>query len=353
MYGKCIGPLVREEGAVQEPSGQPAAPGLEPSTSEASKPSGRRKWIIIAVVAIVIVAAVGGAILFLRSGTPTFLVRTTTVFATAAQPVTFDAQLTLPSGVTAGAIAWSFGDGGSTVSTGSSVTHTYATAGTFFVAGEANLSNGGKVNNFGALYAMYVGPRSDLTDRDSLGIITINGTASSAGAPVINPGGTIVAVGTVQQAPTYFNWTVSNPTPVTKRYVNYTWSVMSLGFAYGDGSSPVTNTSDQPLGISHAYTSAGLYALQLTVTTQNMSTTTDCDAFGEHHQPRPDRRAGGRDRRLHDARPRRGLRVRRLRDDREHLPDAPVVRRRQVGCVRPRLGRPGPIRLRRIDQRRS
>ncbi len=264
---------------MQEPSGQPAAPGLEPSTSEAPKPSARRKWIIIAVVAVVIIAAVGGAILFLRGGTPTFLVRTTTVFATAAQPVTFDAQLTLPSGVTASAIAWSFGDGGSTVSTGSSVAHTYATAGTFFVAGEANLSNGGKVNNFGALYAMYVGPRSDLTDRDSLGIIAINGTASSAGAPVINPGGTIVAVGTVQQAPTYFNWTVTNPTPATKVYVNYTWSVVSLAFAYGDGSSPVTNTSDQPLGISHAYASAGLYALQLSVTTQNMSTTTNCDAL--------------------------------------------------------------------------
>ncbi len=260
--------------------GSPAAPPSEQSTSEVPPTSSRRKWIILAVVVIVIAAAIGGAILLLRGGATTFRIKTTTVFATAGQPVIFEPDLTAPSGVTASAIAWTFGDGTSGSSAGTAVSHTFAVPGTFFVGGEVNLSNGAKVNNFDALYAAFVGPRPDLTDRDSLGIITINKTASSAGAPVINPGGKIVGQGTVQQAPGYFLSVISHPTPSTTHWVNYTWVPALLGFDFGDGTAPLLNASDQPLQISHTYASAGIRSLKLTVVTQNMSTPADCDATG-------------------------------------------------------------------------
>src|SRR3989449_10106478 len=175
---------------------------------------------MVAVVVIVIAAAVAGAILPLRSQAAIFRIKTTTVFATAGQPVIFEPDLTLPSGVTASAIAWTFGDGTSAFGAGTSVSHTFEVPGTFFVGGEVNLSNGAKVNNFDALYAAFVGPRTDLTDRDSLGIITINKTASSAGAPVINPGGTIVGQGAVQQAPGFFLSITSPPAPSTTHLVH-------------------------------------------------------------------------------------------------------------------------------------
>ncbi len=260
---------------------EPVAPTSGPTTTGPVPAPSKRKWIILAIVVILILAAAGGAIYFFFAGGPaTLKVSTNTVFATAGEPVPFEAVLTLPPRTSAGPIVWEFGDGTSATGAGTTISHTFAIAGTFFVGGETNLSNGAKAHNHDALFPMYVGPRSDLTDRDSLGVIAINKTASSTGAPTIAPGGQIVAVGSIQQVPTYFFSAVSTPSPSVTEYKNYTWAVKSLAFDYGDATTPLTNNSDQPLAITHTYSGAGIRALKLTVTTQNMSETTTCTIAG-------------------------------------------------------------------------
>ncbi len=184
----------------QGPMSASPVPVSEPPVSPAPRASSRRKWIIVVIVVILIASAAGGAYLLLRSQTVSLRVETTTVFATATEAVAFDAKIT---GGTATAVNWIFGDGTTASGTSTSTSHAYATGGTFFVGSQANLSGGSSVNNFDALYVMTVGPRKDLTTRDSLGVIAINRTASAAGAPLIAAGKWIAAVGSVQQAPSY------------------------------------------------------------------------------------------------------------------------------------------------------
>jgi peptide/nickel transport system substrate-binding protein len=266
---------------------EPAASTSGPSTIGPSPTPSKRKWIVLALVALLVIAAAAGAyLLFFSGGSASLKVSTQTVFATAGESVPFAAELTLPPRTTvSGPILWTFGDGTTTASSGTTVSHIYGTAGTFFVGSETNLSNGGKISNFDALFPMYVGPPKNLTDRDSLGVIAVNKTASSSGAPTISAGGHVVALGTVQQAPTYFFSTNSTPGPGAVQWVNYTWGAISLTFDYGDGSAPLANASDQPLKIDHTYATAGIRSLRLSVTTQNMSTTTDCDLFGCTENP--------------------------------------------------------------------
>ncbi len=259
----------------QGPSSESTVPASEPF-APAAAPSSKRRWIIIGVVVVLIVAAIGGVFFYLQGSGASLKVQTTTVFATAGEAVSFEAVIT---GSTPTAINWNFGDGTSAVSTGKTVSHTFSPSGTFFVGGEANLSSGSKVNNFGALYTMTVGPAKDLTDRDSLGIVTINKTASAAGAPTIAVGGAVVGMGAVQQPPTYF-FSVLTTGPTTRVYDNYSWAVKSLSFSFGDGSSALTNQSDAPLHFTRTYSSAGLYALTLSVTTQNTTVRNTCGLTG-------------------------------------------------------------------------
>src|SRR6266480_1522480 len=252
-------------------------PVSEPPVSPAPRTSSRRKWIIIAIVVILIGSAAGGAYLLLQSQTVSLRVETTTVFATATEPVAFDARIT---GGTATTVNWIFGDGAKSSGTTTSTSHAYATAGTYFVGSQANLSGGSSVNNFDALYVMTVGPPKDLTTRESLGVIAINRTASAAGAPLIAAGKWIAAVGSVQQAPSYTFSVKTTPSLGTTQWDNYSWAVQALSFSFGDGSAPVFNISDQPYRINHTYASAGIYALALAVATQNQTMRTTCDVTG-------------------------------------------------------------------------
>src|SRR5437667_5807062 len=252
-------------------------PVSEPPVSPAPRASSRRKWIIVVIVVILIASAAGGAYLLLRSQTVSLRVETTTVFATATEAVAFDAKIT---GGTATAVNWIFGDGTTASGTSTSTSHAYATGGTFFVGSQANLSGGSSVNNFDALYVMTVGPRKDLTTRDSLGAIPINRTASAAGAPLIAAGKWIAAVGSVQQAPSYAFSVKTTPSLWPTQWDNYSWAVQALSFPFGDGAAPLFNISDQPYRINHTYASAGIYALALAVATQNQTMRTTCDVTG-------------------------------------------------------------------------
>src|SRR5439155_839147 len=78
----------------QGPMSASPVPVSQPPVSPAPRTSSRRKWIIIAIVVILIGSAAGGAYLLLRSQTVSLRVETTTVFATATEPVAFDARIT-------------------------------------------------------------------------------------------------------------------------------------------------------------------------------------------------------------------------------------------------------------------
>ena len=234
-------------------------PTLEPAAAGAPEPVRKRKLLVIAIVAILVVAAIGAILAVIYLGGATLRVSTTTPFAAAGESIPFDAVLSLPPLSSAGTVAWNFGDGKTTTGAGTSVSHIYDLPGTYFVAASSSLSTGRTADNFGALFPMYVGPHrppNGPTDRDSLGVITINATASSPGAPTIPVGGKIAAVGSVQQRPT-------NAT--------YTWDVSALGFDFGDGSPKQANASADPFRVDHTYSRQGIYLMTLTVTTKNIT----------------------------------------------------------------------------------
>src|SRR5437016_8539804 len=252
-------------------------PVSQPPVSPAPRTSSRRKWIIIAIVVMLIGSAARGAYVRFQSQTASLRVETTTVFATSTEPVAFDARIT---GGTATTVNWIFGDGAKSSGTTTSTSHAYATAGTYFVGSQANLSGGSSVNNFDVLYVMTVGPPKDLTTRESLGVIAINRTASAPGAPLIAACKWIAAVGSLQQAPFYTFNVKTTPSLGTTQCDNYSWAVQALSFSFGDGSAPVFNISDQPYRINHTYASAGIYQLALAVATQNQTMRTTCDVTG-------------------------------------------------------------------------
>lgn len=215
-------------------------------------------------------AAIASVLAVIYLAAANLRVGTTTTFATAGEGVPFTAVITAPPLTSPGGqVNWDFGDGTNTTISGTAVTHPYSAAGTYFVAASSSLSNGRAVDNFNALYAMYVGPSRDLTDKDSLGVIAINTSASSLGAPFIAAGGKIAAMGTAQQKPKFFMST----TPTANKWINYTWNVTGMSFNFGDGSPAQANNTANPFHIDHAYAKAGLYPMTLTVTTRNESTT--------------------------------------------------------------------------------
>ena len=242
--------------------------------------------VAIIVVVIIIIAAIAAfALVYLSNGS--LKVNTTTSFISARSTAVFMAAITTPALTSAGGVSWNFGDGSPAQTVGTSANHAYQNPGTYFVYASSSLSNGRVADNSMSLFPMQVGPApvtnpSPLGEIHSQGILTINKTLSSAGAPTIQAGGTIVFVGAPQQPPTFSyetnttNTTMGWTPTTTAEWTNYTWAVTQLRLSFGDGSTNQTNATDTAIRATHTYATAGLYAASLTVTTVNMTTVTDC-----------------------------------------------------------------------------
>lgn len=256
------------------------APKLE--IPAAGKPKRRMILIVSIVVAVIIIAAISvWAIVYL--GTGSLKVSAANPFVAATSSAQFQAVITTPPMVSAGAVDWQFGDGARVGGAATNVSHTYQYAGNYFVFASSPLSNGATASNSMSLYPLQVGPEpvanpNPLGSESSLGTLTVNKTGSAPGAPLIATGGSILFHATIQRAPDFF---LSNETVVhkTHEFFNYSWTITSLTVNFGDGSASATNTStpfsDQETGypymVSHAYAAPGIYAVLLTVTTQNYS----------------------------------------------------------------------------------
>ncbi len=278
---------MQPEGAQPETPPQenaPVTPEIAPEiTPEAPKKRSSRKLIAAIVIAVVVIAAIAAfALVYLSSGS--IRVNTTTSFVAASQSAEFSASVQTPALTSAGALTWNFGDGSPTVTGGTNSSHAYADPGTYFVYASSSLSNGRVADNSMSLFPMQVGPApianpNPLGEIRAQGAITINKTLSSPGAPTIQPGGNIAFIGAPQQPPTYFfstNTSTSWTPTSTAEWTNYTWSVTSVSFDFGDGSAAQTNASADPFHVTHTYASAGLYRVKLTVTSTNETTVTDC-----------------------------------------------------------------------------
>ena len=249
----------------------------------AGKPKRRLIWIAVIVAAIVVIAGVSvWAIVYLGTGSLT--VSSSSPYVAANSAANLQAVITMPPLVTAGAVDWQFGDGANLSGASSNVSHTYALPGNYLVFAASPLSNGKAVDNSMALYPMQVGPApvpyvNPLGDASALGILTINKTLSSPGAPTIAPGGSVVFVGVPQQLPTFFysrNDTVGWTRRTTAQWTNFSWEVSSLGLNFGDGSAPVTNASAEAWRVTHTFSDTGLFTVRLTVTTQNLTSVITC-----------------------------------------------------------------------------
>jgi peptide/nickel transport system substrate-binding protein len=263
-----------------EPAGEsPQAPKLE--IPAAGKPKRRKILIVTIVVAVIVIAAISvWAIIYL--GTGSLSVSSTSPFVAAKSAASFQAVITTPALVSAGAVGWQFGDGTNTSSAATDVGHTYAFPGNFFVFAASSLSNGKAVDNSMSLFPMQVGPApvtdpNPLGEASALGTLTVNKTGSSTGAPLIAAGGSIRFHASIHVAPD-FAWS-DEVNSITNEWYNYSWTVTSLTIDFGDGSTPSTNTSTPfdetatgyPYEVTHQYNTAGLYAVTLSVTTQNYS----------------------------------------------------------------------------------
>lgn len=227
------------------------------------------------IVALVIVVAIIAAFVIVYLGPGSLSVTTATTFVAAGQPVSFTASINTPPLVSAGPVSWQFGDKGTAPNGGTSVSHSYDTPGNFLVAASSTLSNGKVVDNSNGLFQVRVGTPVGVTPALgttlTYGVIAINTTVSSTGAPLIAPGGTIAIAAGVQQPPSFEYDTLA--IPANNTWVNYTWSVASLVVDWGDGSTPQTNSSGDTYTAQHTYASAGIFSLTLQVNTQNYSAT--------------------------------------------------------------------------------
>ncbi len=255
------------------------APKLE--IPAAGKPKRRKILIVSIVVAVIVIAAISvWAIIYL--GTGSLSVSSTSPFVAAKSAASFQAVITTPALVSAGAVGWQFGDATNTSGAATNVSHTYAYPGNFFIFASSSLSNGKAVDNSMSLFPLQVGPApvtdpNPLGEASALGTLTVNKTASSAGAPLIAVGGSILFHASIHVAPD-FAWS-DEVNAITNEWNNYSWTVTKLTIDFGDGSAPSTNTSTPfddtaagyPYEVSHQYSTAGLYAVTLSVTTQNYS----------------------------------------------------------------------------------
>src|SRR5574340_842466 len=256
---------------------EPEKPEIAP---EAPKRGGRGKLIAIIIVAIIAIAAIAVAVIF-YTGTGSLSITTPATFISAGTAATLTAQITTPPLASAGAVSWNFGDG-STNSTSASVSHTYSYPGTFYVLASTSLSNGKTADNSNNLRTIQVSlPNVEtpaLGTTSSYAVIVLNKTASGTGAPNIAVGGEIAIAASVQQQPT-FSWNNEFNTG-NNSWSNYSWAPVSMTVDWGDGSSVLTNSTSNPFATSldvfpvhHTYSTQGIYALTVSVTTQNYSAT--------------------------------------------------------------------------------
>ncbi len=236
--------------------------------------------IVIAVLAIVAVY---------YTGTGSITVSTANTVPAAQVNVPLHVDVTTPALVSAGPVSWNFGDG-NTVSGGpTDESHTYQNPGTYFIYVASTLSNGKAVDNSQSLFEIQVvqpnvANPNPLGSTASYGVIVINKTASSSGAPNLPSNGKLAYDAGIQLAPT-FSWAHETNT-ANNTWVNYTWAVTSMVISYGDGSATITNTTSDPFAnatatagplgsyeANHTYSADGIYAMSVSVTTQNYSAT--------------------------------------------------------------------------------
>lgn len=253
----------------------PSGPSTTVITPAAPKRRGRKMWIALLVVAVLVIAGLGVfALVYL--GTGSIFVTSNNQFIPAGDQTTFTATVTTPAFVSSSGVQWNFGDGKQASSTGDTIAHTFANPGTYYVLASATLSNGKTIDNSQGLFPIQVGAapvtvQSALGTSTALGVLAINKTLSSPGAPFIARGGNITFVGAVAQPPSFEYDHLADP--VANTWINYTWKVTQLSLNFGDGSAPVMNASEEPLTQKHQFANAGLFDTSLNVTTGNFSAT--------------------------------------------------------------------------------
>src|SRR5437870_5351979 len=263
------------------PSG-PSGPEITPVAPKRKLP---KMYIVLIIVAVIVIAGLG-AFAFVYLGSGSLLVTSNSQFVPAGGSTTFSATVTPPAFVSKTGLQWDFGDGQKQTTTTDSIDHAYANPGNYFVLASASLSNGKTTYNAQGLFPIQAGAPpapakpNPLGTTSSLGALVFNKTLSSSGAPFISTGGHIVFVAAVAQPPTFRYDNLVDP--VSNRWTNYTWNVIKITLAFGDGSAAVTNGTDgvaftadnEPtITSNHTFANGGIFVATLQVITGNFSAT--------------------------------------------------------------------------------
>jgi ABC-type transport system substrate-binding protein len=212
--------------------------------------------IIAVVVVIILIVAVFEIIVVVPKPAASMTVSVSSSTATAGQTLTFAAFI---SGGTPSKVIFNFGDGviGSAthlLSNEYTVTHSYSSAGRYLVTANATV-NGKFINNLKSIDEVTVSPATvSPTVASEITVPTI-----ITSMQIVSPGSTVSLTASTLQPPTATNWTIGY----------YLWN-------FGDGSMHTNytmfNTSSGAFmsgGISHLYSTVGIYAVTLGVITFN------------------------------------------------------------------------------------
>jgi ABC-type transport system substrate-binding protein len=219
--------------------------------------------IIIVVVVLVIVIGIGAYVLT-RPSTTTPTNTTVTVTPISLSPNTLTSTTTqslsfnVLSAASNGVITTYFGDGQS--STGTSVTHTYANPGTYLVTAQETINGTVVSTTDNSTRNIIITPvvNSTLAPYISIPVITVNTTLDPT-APVVSVNTPVYFLGGYTQPP-------SDPNTNIFEYIwNFGNGVTQTVLADNTTFDPVIN----PVNVT--YTQAGIYAVSLTLVTENAS----------------------------------------------------------------------------------
>lgn len=265
-----------------------------------SAKKGMNKMLVIAVVAIIVIAGIAAAFLFMggdENEKPVLAVTLSATAITAGETVTFNASGSSdPEGGDL-TYVWHFGDGTSDSTTGAVVSHKYDYPGIYMVLLEIEDDEGQKVNNLGVINTCRIDVQNPAPPEDPANDTTPF-AMMAASQYIVASGNTVSFYGNESKGymiteELYDNGTVVkydwnkkksfNTTDVKSKWIlvfDVQFAFNSTGeqapieiiteyrWDFGDGSTLVTGNATEAMMVSHVYTgSSKIYNANLQITT--------------------------------------------------------------------------------------
>ncbi len=227
-----------------------------------SAKKGMNKILVIAVVAIIVIAGIAAAFLFMggdENESPLAVVSASSTVITAGETVTFNASASSDPEDSALTYAWQFGDGSYDNTTGAVVSHAYTYPGRYMVLLTVEDADGASGNNLASIMKIEVlNPEVEgapTNDTAPYALVAVDSDQILSGATVL------------------FNANSSFGYDIDGAASEAGGLVKSLAWNFGDGSAVVSGNYSAAALQSHAYTGTNvIYNCYVTITSDHDAT---------------------------------------------------------------------------------